>query len=171
MNKLHGADGLRTRLLRSNSMVSRLCRTYSANRAEAANSERFREISRLWWDLLASRQDWLAAGELGEVSTAICPTESFGWENWAWALHKQGKTKEAYKVLAPILRQLKLPGPPSGRAAYCLACFCAVLGKNGEAKRWLRLASLRAVNKEAFRLHVLREPDLRDIWATLDSSN
>lgn len=167
MNKQHSAERLRSGLVRSNSMVSRLCRNYAPGRAENDSSGRFQELSKNWWETLASRQDWRAAAELGEISTVICPDQSFGWENWAWALHKQGQTKEAYRILAPVLKKLKLPGPPSGRAAYCLACFCSVLGRKDEGARWLRLAEIRAVNKDAFRFHVLREPDLQDFWASL----
>ena len=155
--------------MRSNSLASRLCRNYGGARTEQSLSARFSERARTWWETLAAREDWRAAGELGELCAAVCPDEAFGWENWAWALHKQGRTSEAYKVLAPILRQLRLPGPPSGRAAYCLACFCAALGRKEEGVRWLRLAEIRAVNKKAFRTHIARETELHELWALLNS--
>ena len=167
MKTQESAARFRVGFVRSSSMVSRLCRAHALPREEETKAERFAQLAKGWWENLASRQDWLAAAELGEMSTAICPQEAFAWENWAWALHKQGRTREAYKVLSPILKKLKLPGPPSGRAAYCLACFCAVLGKKEEGVRWLRLAYLRAVSKDAFRFHVLGEPDLQDLWPDL----
>lgn len=168
MNIEQPAERLRSGFVRSNTLVSRLCSLYARERDEQSTSDRFMELAKAWWDKLASREDWRAAGELGEFCTAVCPNESFGWENWAWALHKQGRTEQAYKVLAPILRQLRVAGPPSGRAAYCLACFCAALGKTEEGCRWLRLASLRAVDKEGFRFHVLGEPDLEGFWPKLN---
>ena len=168
MNTEHPLERARTGFIRSTSLVSRLCSVYTRERDEDAATNRFIELSRAWWEKLASRDEWRAAAELGELCAEVCPHEAFGWENWAWALHKQGKTRQAYKLLAPVLRQLKLPGPPSGRAAYCLACFCVGLGKKDEAARWLRLAALRSVDKEAFRFHVLGEPELQDFWPKIN---
>ena len=168
MNTEHSVERLRSGFVRSNTLVSRLCSVYARERDEEGTSRRFVELSKGWWEKLASREDWRTAAELGELCAKVCPHEAFGWENWAWALHKQGQTKQAYKVLAPILRQLKLSGPPSGRAAYCLACFCTALGKIEEASGWLRLAALRSVNKEAFRFHVLGEPDLQSFWPKIN---
>lgn len=122
------------------------------------------EVTRLWWDRFSASNDWKAAAALGKECTVKRPGLPYGWENWAWALHKLGRTKEAYQVLAPILKKLKLDGPPSGRAAYCLACFCSALGKKAEAMRWLRLALALAADKEIFKDHVVRDPDLRAIW-------
>lgn len=170
MKNLHATTGVKRRVLRSSSLAARVCHRFPKTGEQSA-AERFSLLAKNWWEELASRQDWMAAAELGEMSATLCPSEAFGYENWAWALHKQGRTAEAYKLLGPLLRQLKLPGPPSGRAAYCLACFAAVLGKRKEARRWLRLASARALNKQAFREHVLREPELKAFWARLDSLN
>lgn len=122
------------------------------------------EVTRLWWDRFAGMGDWKAAAALARECTEKRPELAYGWENWAWALHKQGQTREAYKLLAPILKKLKLAGPPSGRAAYCLACFCAALGKRREAVRWLRLALAMASDKEVFKDHVIHDPDLREVW-------
>lgn len=75
-----------------------------------------------------------------------------------------GDSEAAYKLLAPLMRRLKLPGPPSGRAAYCLACFAGAIGLSKEGVRWLKLAYVLAEDKDIFRHHALTEPDLRDIW-------
>lgn len=132
-----------------------------------ATSDPFVDVTRIWWDRFAAAQDWKAAAAIGKTSAERRPDLAYGWENWAWALHKQGKTAAAYKLLAPLLKKLKLPGPPSGRAAYSLACFCGSLQKNRESARWLRLAYNLSQNRDDFRLQALLEPDLREIWPSL----
>lgn len=144
------------------------CRSTEAlHRAAEAGlpSETFQDICQRWWDLFASADNWAGAGEVGKIETERCPNSPKGWENWAWALHKQGRTREAYALLAPILKELRLPGAPSGRAAYCLACFCSVLRKKKEAARWFRLALVQAKNRTAFQHITLREPTLKEFWS------
>jgi tetratricopeptide (TPR) repeat protein len=127
-------------------------------------SDPFAEVTRIWWERFASLDDWESAARIARVSTERRPQLSRGWEDWAWALHKQGKTRAAYKLLAPLLKKLVLPGPPSGRAAYSLACFCGALKKNKEATRWLQLAYNLSVHRDELRTQALLEPDLREIW-------
>ena len=127
----------------------------------------FVDLTKYWWDRAAGSDDWKTAASIGKVSAERRPNLAYGWENWAWALHKQGQTAQAYKLLAPLLRKLALPGPPSGRAAFLLACFCGVLGKTREGTRWLRLAYNLSTNRDALRIHALLEPDLREIWPGL----
>jgi hypothetical protein len=129
-----------------------------------ATSDPFVEVTRLWWERFSVAEDWKSAAELGRLCTKRRPELAYGWENWAWGLHRCGDTERAYKVLCPIVKRLKLPGPPSGRSAYCLACFAGVLGRNKEAVRWLNLAYVLAEDKDAFRHHALTERDLRDVW-------
>jgi hypothetical protein len=129
------------------------------------------EVTKLWWERFAAANNWASAAELGRVCAQKRACLSYGWENWAWALHKQGKTSEAYKILAPILKKLKLPGPPSGRAAYCLACFCGALDRQKEGERWLRLAYALAADQDAFRHQAILDPDLRSIWPGLPDLN
>lgn len=129
-----------------------------------STSDMYVEITRLWWDRFAASEDWAAAAALGKECTLKRPQLAYGWENWAWALHKCRQTREAYSILAPSLKQLKLPGPPSGRSAYCLACFCGAMGKQREASRWLRLAYAMATDKDVFKDHVIHEVDLREVW-------
>ena len=80
---------------------------------------------------------------------------------------KQGQTRKAYKLLAPLLKKLVLPAPPSGRAAYSLGCFCGALGKTKEGIRWLKLAYNMSLDKDDLRTQALLEPDLRDIWPSV----
>jgi hypothetical protein len=132
-----------------------------------ATGEAFVEMTKLWWERHAAAENWKAAAEIGKLCAEKRREMAYGWENWAWALHKQGETEAAYRVLAPVLKRLKIPGPPSGRAAYCLACFCGVLDRTPEATRWLRLAYALAADKDVFRQHALLEPDLRSVWPGL----
>lgn len=127
----------------------------------------FVEVTRLWWERFASLEDWQSAAKIARVSTERRPQLWRGWEDWAWALHRQGRTRDAYKLLTPLLKKLVLPGPPSGRAAYSLACFCGALGKVKEGTRWLRLAYNMSRQKDDFRTQTLLEPDLREIWPGL----
>ncbi len=127
----------------------------------------FVEVTKLWWERFAAQEEWRSAAELGKICTKRRPALAYGYENWAWGLHKMGETEQAYKVLAPLMKKLKLPGPPSGRSAYSLACFCGVLGRTKEATRWLNLAFVLAEDKDVFRHHTLREPELRDVWPAI----
>jgi hypothetical protein len=122
------------------------------------------DVTQAAWERLVGEENWTAAAEVGRLSSLKRPKLYYGGENWAWALHKQGRPEEAYDLLAPMMRELRLAGPPSGRSAWCLACFCAVLGKRNEAKRWLRLAATMARDEDAFHSHTLREPDLQELW-------
>jgi tetratricopeptide (TPR) repeat protein len=128
----------------------------------------FIEITQFTWDNFASAGNWTSAASIGQISAKKRPHLYYGWENWSWALHKQGLSQEAYNLLAPILKNLKPKGPPSGRAAWCLACFCSCLGRSKEAKRWLRLAGTLAQDKSVFHFHTVREPDLQAIWRELE---
>jgi hypothetical protein len=124
----------------------------------------FFEVTRIWWERFAALGEWNSAARIARVTTERRPNLWRGWEDLAWALFKQGKTRQAYKLLAPKLRKLELPGPPSGRAAYSLACFCGSLGRVKEGTRWLRLAYNLCHQQDNFRLQALTDPDLREIW-------
>lgn len=127
----------------------------------------FIEVTQAAWDRLASDEDWPGAAAVGKFSAEKRPALSYGWENWAWSLHKQGESLQAYQLLAPLMKSLKLPGPPSGRAAWCLACFCAELKRTREAKRWLRMSAVLAQDKSTFEFHTQREPVLQAIWCQI----
>ena len=130
-------------------------------------SDPFADVTRIWWERFAALEDWKSAAAMARVATERRPTLSAAWENLTWALHKQGKTLEAYKLLAPKLKKLELPGPPSGRAAYSVACFCGALNRNKEGVRWLRLAYNLSLNRDDLRIQALLEPDLREIWPSV----
>jgi hypothetical protein len=132
--------------------------------AKTSSGDVYVDVTRLWWERFAGSGDWKSAAALAQACTEKRPELPYGWENWAWALHKLGRTREAYRLLAPILKKLKLPGPPSGRAAFCLSCFCAALDKKAEGRRWLNVAFNLAVDKDALKQHAVHEPDLREIW-------
>jgi|SRR3954464_10646176 len=153
-------------LLLPETMFSRL-----ASQREAGSGDSFVDVTREWWERFAGSENWKRAAELGKICAEKRAHLHYGWENWAWGLHKLGRTEEAYKTLAPLLKGLKLPGPPSGRAAYCLACFCGVLGRVKEGTRWLRLACTMAADLDAFRVHAILEPDLREIWPGIPQLN
>jgi hypothetical protein len=138
---------------------------------ESVLGDGFVAMTKLGWERFAAAENWKSAAELGRVCAEKRPQLYYGWENQAWALHKLGKTREAHKILAPLLRGLRLPGPPSGRAAYCLACFCGALDRIREATRWLRLAHTLAKDKDALRLHSIMEPDLRSVWPGIAELN
>jgi len=130
-------------------------------------SDAFADVTRIWWERFAALDDWKSAAAIARVATERRPALSAAWENMAWALHKQGKTLEAYKALAPKLKKLELPGPPSGRAAYSIACFCGALDRVKEGVRWLSLAYALSLNKDDLRTQALLEPDLRGIWPSV----
>ena len=129
-----------------------------------ATSDPFADVTRIWWERFAGLEDWKSAAAIARVTAERRPKLSNAWENWAWALHKQGKTRKAYNLLAPKLKKLELPGPPSGRAAYSVACFCGALGRVKEGTRWLQLAYKLSLNRDDLRMQALMDPDLREIW-------
>jgi hypothetical protein len=132
-----------------------------------ATTDPFSDVTRIWWERFAGMKDWKSAAAIARVSTERRPDQYCGWENWAWALYKQGHPLKAYKLLAPKLKKLELPGPPSGRAAYELACFCGALGRFKEGVRWLRLGCTLSLDKDDLRIQALLEPDLREIWPSV----
>jgi tetratricopeptide (TPR) repeat protein len=124
----------------------------------------------LWeeWEKRLEKGDWEGAMERAGRLTEEFPEEYFGWENLAWTLHRSGQTREAYEVLAPLLKELRLPAAPSGRAAYFLACFSAMLGKGKESERWLRLALALAAEPREFLLNAIKQPELSPLKARME---
>ena len=70
-------------------------------------SDPFVEVTKLWWEKFVEKENWFCAAELGRLCAKRRPTLAYGWENWAWGLHRTGDSLGAYKVLAPMIKRLK----------------------------------------------------------------
>ena len=125
----------------------------------------------LWkeWEKEMQNENWDGAIQTARRSTKQFPKEYFGWENLAWGLHRAGRTRAAYRILAPLLKGLKLPPSPSGRAAYFLACFSSMLGKGRESERWFRLALALAVDPKKLVLDAMLQAELSPLKGVLET--
>jgi len=81
------------------------------------------EKLRTEWEKEMEEENWEGAIRIARRTTKQFPKEYFGWENLAWGLHRAGRTQSAYRILAPLLKGLKLPPPPSGRAVFFSVLF------------------------------------------------
>src|SRR5687768_15970826 len=114
-----------------------------------------REVLKLKCNILATARNWRELRVLSSTSAMYFPNEPAFAEDWAWAEHKEGKTKEAYSILVHAAEKYE----KTWRTAYFLACFSYAIKRVREATEWLSLALLLHGSPAQLRLRALREED------------
>jgi tetratricopeptide (TPR) repeat protein len=108
--------------------------------------------------ICAQTDRWDEAYELGKGCLFIEPDGLNGPVLLAHALHKLGRSQEAYATLRPVCDAFPgESGPP-----YNLACICCALGQVEEAREWLAKA-LEIGGKELI-LQALDDEESVAVW-------
>jgi tetratricopeptide (TPR) repeat protein len=76
------------------------------------------------WRLLAAEKRWLDAVATGERLLRVCPDNANAWVHRSYALHELRRTREAFDLLLPAVRQF----PQEIIIPYNLACYTCQLG-------------------------------------------
>lgn len=95
---------------------------------------------------------------------AACPEEISGWIQESIALHKLGKTQEAYELLSSVTEL----GRQQWSFWYNWACYSCRLGNLPEAKEWLKRAfqfAEKAGVLRNVREHATTDEDLQALLA------
>ncbi len=103
------------------------------------------------------------AGEMvltvSQVLTEQLPKRLPGWLHRTGALHKLGKTHEAYHLLVEVVEVF----PDNQSIRYEIACYAAQRGLIAEAVEWLKIVFATDTDGE-FRKNALDEPALEEVW-------
>ena len=94
------------------------------------------EVLRVKYHQYEKTGQWERAAETAQLLCQIIPEAPFGWIHLAYALHELRRTREAYKVLVPVVNRF----PEEYVIRYNLACYCCQLGELQEARAWLKKA-------------------------------
>ena len=104
------------------------------------------------------RNQWEAALEIARDLSRIAPGSLNAATLLACALHRLGRSEEAYDVVKPACAAFpEESGPP-----YILSRICCALGRTGEAREWLG-AALELGGKE-LKLQALEDEELAAVW-------
>jgi len=117
------------------------------------------DVLRVRYGIYSKAKKWELAAEVARAVSEILPTESWGFVQYAFALHELKRTKEAQAVLLPSADKF----PDEYLISYNLACYCCQLGQLKDSMRWLGNAIDKAGKKE-IRLMALDDPDLEPLW-------
>ena len=102
---------------------------------------------------------WENAIELAKKLSEVLPNSSFGWLNWAFALHELKRTQEAWDVLLPVIERF----PNQYVLRYNLACYACQLGNQKEAWNWLEKA-IEIAGVKQIKQMALDDLDLKPLW-------
>jgi thioredoxin-like negative regulator of GroEL len=97
-----------------------------------------REVLRLKCEILNAAAKWTELADLSSTAARYFPAEPAFAEQWAWAVHKQGRSSAAYALLVEASEKFE----KTWRTNYFLACFAHALERMEEAAQWLGHAFL-----------------------------
>lgn len=117
------------------------------------------EVLKIQWAILEGSGNWDEAYALGESLRQATPEEPFGWNAAALALHKAGRSSEAYELIGAFC-----PKNLSSELALTTARIACALGKISEARLALEFAFTLAADEQNLRRQAQLEPDLRQLW-------
>ena len=109
--------------------------------------------------IYAAAGRWEMARIVARGLSISMPDDLFGWLNWAYALHKLKRTKEAYDVAVSVVTKFA----EEATLLYNLACYACQLGNLPEAMKWLKKA-MDLDSKKEIKLMALEDPDLEPLW-------
>ena len=108
--------------------------------------------------ICAQTDRWDEAHELGKDFLFIEPDSLNAPALVARALHRLGRSAEAYELLKPVCDAFPgESGPP-----YNLACICCALDRVEEAREWL--AKALEIGGKELKLRALEDEELAAIW-------
>ena len=115
------------------------------------------------WEIYAKEKKWEACVDIGEAMVKAAFDLPEGWIHRSFALHVLKQTQEAADKLEPAADLF----PSVWTIPYNLACYACQLGKQGEAREWLKDAFDLAPDKKTVKLKALDDSDLEPLWAKI----
>lgn len=115
----------------------------------------------LHWHLLAHRQQWDEAVEVGDQLIACSPEDVDGWLHRAYAIRRSrtGGLQAAYDALHPASALF----PENETVAYNLACYTNMLGRPDDGWEWLLRAVQLSKSPGRIKAMALLDPDLESL--------
>lgn len=121
------------------------------------------EVLELRWHINASQKRWESCVEVATAITAALPERAIGWIHRSFALHELKRTQEALDQLLPAADRF----PDVWTIPYNLACYCSVLHRFDEGRRWLKRAL--HLNRQEVQTAALDDPDLKPLLRRLEA--
>jgi len=117
------------------------------------------DVLDLRWNAHVMANEWDAVLNVGSKLVQIAPEDPASWLARSQALHRLGRTQEAWDSLLPASERF-LQHP---LVYYNLACYASVLGNQNEAWRILQRALMYG-EAEHIKQSALEEPELELLW-------
>ena len=117
------------------------------------------DVLELRWNAHVMANEWDAALNVGSKLVQIAPEDPASWLARCHALHRLGRTQEAWDSLLPAADRFS----QHALVSYNLACYASVLGNQGEAWQTLQRA-LMSGEGEQIKHNALEEPELETLW-------
>ena len=112
----------------------------------------------LRYQCMAAAANWEEAIALARVMQQLLPGSIWGGYHMAQALHKSGRTLEAYGTMREMIDTF----PGEWVIYFALTRYCCGLGRRGEALRWFDQA-LDLADKNDLKRLAMVDPDLLPI--------
>jgi tetratricopeptide (TPR) repeat protein len=112
----------------------------------------------LRYQCMAAAGNWEEAIALARVMQQLLPGSIWGGYHMAQALHKSGRTLEAYGTMREMIDTF----PGEWVIYFALTRYCCGLGRTGEALRWFDQA-LDLADKNDLKRLAMVDPDLQPI--------
>jgi hypothetical protein len=86
------------------------------------------------------------------------------WIQRSFALHRLGRTQEAFDQLLPGVKQFRRVWT----IPYSLSCHCAQLGRLDECQDWFKKAM--ALDEHTVKRAAIDDPDLKPLWDSMSGT-
>ena len=103
---------------------------------------------------------WERVEAVAQSGAEAYPDEQRFYVHSAWAKHRLGKTEEGLQIARGAVWRF----PTSGIVAYTMACLNGALGREEEARAWLRAAFERALERNRLEQRARRQRELHFLW-------
>ena len=116
-------------------------------------------VLELGWRICAAEHNWPDALAAARRLVQVHPEDATGWIHQSYCLHEMRRTREAFDLLAAIVRKF----PRISTIPYNLACYACQMGDLEQTRNWLARA-IKIRGKTDIKRAALADPDLRPIW-------
>ena len=109
-------------------------------------------------------QKWDYVVAVAETLVKMLPKEPKVWIQRSFALHRLGRTQEAFDKMLPGAKKFR----KEWMIPYSLSCHCAQLGRMEECEAWFKKAM--ALDKLAVQRAAIDDPDLKPLWDSMSGT-
>lgn len=112
----------------------------------------------LRWHILARKENWAEALEVGDQLIALAPESCAGWLHRAYAARRApgGGLRQAYDALLPAATLF----PAVDTVAYNLACYTTQMGQLDDGWEWFLRSLQITQDPPRIKAMALADPDL-----------